>query len=311
VRRALAVDVGGTKTAVGVVDAAGRILGKETRPTPLGDPAEAVALIVSMATDLLRGHGPVDAAGAALPGVVDRASGILRSSPSSGWRDIPFGPMLSAALGLPFAVDNDVRACAWAESTLGGGAGLGSFFWMTVSTGVGGALFQGGRVIEGARGLAGELGHLVVEPGGAACGCGRRGCLEAEAAGPAWRRMALAELADGRAGAYLAGLADAELDARRIAAGARSGDEACLRIAERAGLMLARGLEAVYAVLDPEAVFIGGGVGGALDLLGPVIERELSTRVFLASERDILPRPSALGYDAALEGAAALALFPR
>lgn len=294
-RRVLAIDMGGTKTAAGVVDETGKILARRAVPTPLSSPDAAVDAMASLSREVLAEAGPVESAGLALPGVVDRRLGVLVRSASSGWRKVPFAAMVSQALGLPVAAENDVNACALAEARFGGGAGLDCFFWMTISTGIGGAVYSGGRIAGGP--MSGEIGHLVVNPGGAPCGCGNRGCLEAEAAGPAWRRRALE-------------LTASAMDARAVAEGARAGDPVCLRVVEACGRPLAAGLAAVFNLLDPDAVFLGGGVAEAFDLLEPILRRELPPLVLAGRERPLTILRSYLGYDAALVGAGALALFP-
>lgn len=307
--RVLAIDLGGTKTAAGIVGADGSLLCKDSAATPLGDPKAALATMVALGTKALREAGPAVALGLALPGVVDRSSGTLRYSASSGWRNVPFSSMLADAFSIPVAADNDVNACAWAEALFGAGIGLASFFWITVSTGIGGAVVSGGRVLGGASGMAGEIGHLVVNPGGEPCGCGNRGCLEAEAAGPAWRRCALRLLGERPAG-KLALLPADSIDARTIARFARSGDELCLEVVDTMGTVLARGLAAVANILDPDAIIMGGGVAAALDLLMPSISRTVPGLMLSGRERSLRVWPSSLGYDAALIGAAALALKP-
>ena len=177
-----------------------------------------------------------------------------------------------------------------------------------------------------------SIGHLVVDPGGSPCGCGNRGCLEVEAAGPAWRRRAL-ELLDEAAGrtgipADRTGAADAagtagsapgghldhlvrdRLDARAVAEGARLGDPLCLRVVEDCARPLAAGLAAVFNILDPDAVFLGGGVAESFDLLEPILRRELPPLVLAGRDRPLPVLKSSLGYDAALVGAAVPALFP-
>ena len=309
-RRVLAIDMGGTKTAAGVVDEAGNILARRIIPTPRESPRAVVEAMKTLSRDVLAETGPVESAGLALPGVVDRISGTLLRSASSGWTDVPFAALVSKALDLPVAAGNDVDACALAEARFGGGAGLDCFFWMTISTGIGGAVYSGGRIAGGP--LSGEIGHLVVNPGGATCGCGNRGCLEAEAAGPAWRRRAIRLLdAGGASGAgCLARLPREEVDARSVAEGARTGDPLCLKVVEECARPLAAGIAAVFNLLDPRAVFIGGGVAGAFDILAPVLRRELPALVLSGRERPLRIAESALGYDAALVGAAVLALFP-
>ena len=316
-QKILAIDFGGTKIAAGLITSRGHIIAKESCPTPSDGPEAAMHCAVELAIRLQNTAGAATAVGLALPGMVDRSGGILLHSPSSGWSDVPFVQMAKDAFGLPVSCDNDVNACAWAEACFGGsdcsGTAIpGSFFWLTISTGIGGAIVTDGKVMAGTHGMAGELGHLVVNPGGALCGCGNRGCLEAEAAGPAWRRMALAALDDStrETSSCLSTLHRSTIEAKTIAVGARSGDCLCLEIVENAGLMLARGLAAVYTILDPEAVYLGGGVGQAFDVLQPVIRKEMSNLVQPAKDRHFRIEPSSLGYDAALLGAAALVLHP-
>lgn len=317
----LAVDLGGTKTAVGLVSADGAILAKATAPTPRGDPDSAVRLAVELAGKARsaassKGASAPRALGLALPGVMDHTGRVLVRSPSSGWADVPFVELFERAFGLPAAADNDVRACAAAEARLGAGAGLSSFFWITVSTGIGGAAWSEGRILDGANGMAGEIGHLLVRPGGASCPCGNFGCLEAEASGSAWPRLLAAARAESArasesggdgSGGRLAGRGE-PLDAEGIADGARSGDPDCLRAVYWASEALARGIGAVAGLLDPEAVFIGGGVAGASDLLIPRIEAQLPRLALSWERRSTRILKTGLGYDAALLGAAALAL---
>ncbi len=320
-RRVLAIDMGGTKTAAGVVAEDGRILAKRTVPTPRESPRAAVEAMAALSEAVLAEAGPVESAGLALPGVVDGAPGILVRSASSGWTEVPFAAMVSDALGLPVVSENDVNACALAEARFGGGRGMETFFWMTISTGIGGAVCSRGRIIGGP--MSGEIGHLVVHPGGSPCGCGNRGCLEAEAAGPAWRRRALDLLAaDAPVGVPSRNGRDSNqeansfsdrsaVDARAVAEGARAGDPVCLRVVEDCARPLAAGLAAVFNLLDPDAVFVGGGVAGAFDLLEPILRRELPPLVLAGRDRPLPVLKSSLGYDAALVGAGALALFPQ
>ncbi len=298
--RVLAVDIGGTKTAVGIIDETGTILARDVSATPHGEPGAVVRMVRRMADSLDAGTGAVAAIGLSLPGILDPAGEVLLRSESSGWYDVPFTRLFSEAFGLPVTADNDVNACAIAEAAYGGGADLDSFFWMTISTGIGGALYEGGRVLRGAHGMAAEIGHLVVRPGGEPCACGMRGCLEAEAAGPAWRRKAL-RMADGDS-------RDAAFDARSIAEGARAGDRSCLGVIDDVSEALAAGIAAVMNLFDPQVLFLGGGVADARDMLIPRILALLPSMVFACGQRNIKILGSALGYDAALIGAAAIAL---
>jgi len=308
-KKVLAVDLGGTKIAVGIIDAQGNVLAKKTAPTPLGDIAATRASIISLASEVKKHAGQVDAIGLALPGIVDRKQGILLRSPSSGWVDVPFAEMIENVFKLPVMTDNDVNACAWGEYHFGATLKYDSLFWMTISTGIGGALLIGGKIVEGASSMAGEIGHLVVNPDGALCRCGNRGCLEAEAAGPAWRRIALQLLANDQS-SLLNEVDRNALDAAAIAEAARLGDKLGMSIVEHIGNMLSRGLAAIENILDPQAIIIGGGVAKSLDLLLPIIRKKLPALTLSALNRNTEIRMSALGYDAALIGAASLAFFP-
>jgi glucokinase len=301
-KRVLAIDIGGTKIAVGIVDARGTVLAKSCAKTPRGDPGAVIALTMTLAAQAGYEAGVAEAVGLALPGLVDGTGEILLNSPSSGWNDVPFTRLVREAFGLPVVAGNDVNACALAEATFGSGADFDPFLWMTVSTGIGGAVFCGGHVLRGAHGMAGEIGHMVVRPGGAVCACGKRGCLEAEAAGPAWTRKfhSFRGQEDGARERE-------RMDAQAIAEGARSGDATCLRVVDDVSDALASGLGNAITLIDPRAVFLGGGVAGASDLLIPRIEALMPGRTFAWESRTVSILQSALGYDAALVGAAALA----
>jgi len=307
--KVLAVDLGGTKTAVGIIDANGNMLAKKTAPTPLGDIVATKASIISLASEVLNRAGQADAVGLALPGIVDRKQGILVRSPSSGWIDVPFAETIGNTFKLPVFADNDVNACAWGEYHFGAAVKYDSLFWMTISTGIGGALLIGGKIVEGANSMAGEIGHLVVNPGGALCRCGNHGCLEAEAAGPAWRRIAL-QFLDNDQPSLLNHIDLDALDAAAIAQAARLRDKLSMLVVEQIGNMLSCGIAAIENILDPQAIVIGGGVAKSLDLLLPIINKKLPALTLTASDRNTEIRMSALGYDAALIGAAALAFFP-
>lgn len=293
--KVLAVDLGGTKLAVGIVDEGGRILASASAPTRRGSPGEVIAQAKELAQEIGAEAANPRSMGLSLPGVLDPTGQILLDSPSSGWKEVPFTRLFSDAFGLSAFADNDAKACALAESVFGGAKNLGSFFWMTISTGIGGAFFANGKVLRGARGMAGEIGHLVVRPGGARCTCGNCGCLEAEASGTAWAKKARALDPSWRG------------DAEALAADARAGRPLGLAVVKDVSGALARGIGALVDLLDPEAVFLGGGVAEAADLLVPRIEAELPTYTLAAGAKPVILK-SSLGRGAGLIGAACLAL---
>lgn len=274
----LAVDVGGTKTAAGVVDADGRLLRSATVSTPREDDAQVVL------DALLAAVREVDPAGAQAVGVGcagPMTPGGETVSPLNipGWRDFPLRARLAAELGLPVVVDGDAKALAVGEGWKGAGAGVSSFLAMVVSTGVGGGVVVDGRLLHGAHANAGHVGHLVVVPGGALCGCGGRGCLEAEISGTAI--------------------------GRRLGAPA---SQASPEEVARAGRLLGEGLGSVANLLDVDLFAIGGSV--ALGFGEPFFAaanealHATSRLSFTAGARVV---PVGLGKDGPLVGAGALA----
>lgn len=295
---AAAVDFGGTKLMVGLVSQSGAVLAQATVPTPIESGPEGVAdraqnLLARLQEEYDIEPGRIVGVGATVPGLADTRRGMLRYAPAHGWRDIPFADMLSSRLQVPARIANDVNACALAEQRFGAAKGIPNLIWMTVSTGVGGGLILDGRIYEGGGGIAGEIGHLVVAEGGPLCGCGNRGCLEAVAAGPAIARRAKE-----------AGIPAS--DAAQAAKLAREGHVGAQQLFQQTGVYLGKAVAICLNLLDPDLVVIGGGVARSLDLMLPAIEQTARERALLLPERPVQIRPTALGYEAALVGAAAL-----
>ena len=274
----LAVDVGGTKLAAGVVDESGRVLRSATAPTPTGpDPEEVFAALLHA----VEGVGPegVVACGVGCAGPMTLHGQTVSPLNIPGWRGFPLLSRLQQHLDLPVVVDNDAKALALGEGWRGAGAGVGSFLAMVVSTGVGGGLVVDGRLLDGAQGNAGHVGHVVVVPGGAVCGCGGRGCLEAEISGSGIRR---------RTGTAAQDVDDVEV--------------------QRAGRLLGEGLASVVNLLDLSLVAVGGSV--ALGFGEPFFAAA-NTALHATSRLDFTAGcrvvPVGLGREGPLVGAGALA----
>lgn len=181
----LAVDVGGTKFAAGVVDRAGRILWEARVPTPVGaGEAELWESLEELLSQVPPGTGS-EVCGVGCGGPMSRAGELVSPLNIPGWRDFPLKRRLQELAGLPTWVDNDAKALALAEGWLGSSVGERNYISMVVSTGIGGGIVLDGRLLDGESGNAGHIGHVIVEPGGRRCGCGAYGCLEAEASGTA------------------------------------------------------------------------------------------------------------------------------
>ena len=291
----LACDVGGTTTKAEVIDGRGVVVVSGSTPTPHGE--AALAALSGLGKELLdrlerqTGQRP-SRAGVALPGRIDRQGRLGVSSVNIGWRDLEFGPVLDEAWQLPVVVDHDVTVAGWAEWLEGAGQGHDDVVFVALGTGIAASMVVNGRLVRGGLGQAGELGHLVVRPGGPLCACGARGCLESVASASA------------------IGRAYAELSGRRVA-GAHDvfdalDDDPLAQTAWQGGVdALADGLAAVTALLAPSLVIIGGGMADAGEVLLAPLRKALKERSFVTQVPEL--SGGRFGPRAGLVGAALLA----
>ncbi|WAB83543.1 ROK family glucokinase [Microcella daejeonensis] len=306
---AVGIDIGGTKIAGALVADDGVIVAEERRPTPAGDPAAIVDVVVGMVERLALGHQVV-ATGVAAAGFIDSAQSTVYYAPNIKWRNEPLRDRLRERLGMDVTIDNDANAAGWAEFRFGAARDARDMTMLTIGTGVGGAIVTGDRLLRGGFGTAGELGHLRVVPDGLPCGCGARGCIEQYGSGRALLRMAN-EIADaGGIGLALAAARDraGALDGGILAEYIAEGDPGALHALRQLGHWLGQACASLSAVLDPELFVFGGGVSIAGDLLlDPVRESYLSH----LPARGYHPEPrfvvAELVNDAGVVGAADLA----
>jgi glucokinase len=310
----LALDFGGTKlTAATLRLGQPDWLAQRRVFTPAGtDQAYEVQIMLGLARDLIEQAGQEPAAcGVSFGGPVDASRGLVRLSPHvPGWANVPLADWLGSALNVPVAVDNDANAAALGEFRFGAGQGCQNLLYVTVSTGIGGGWILGGRPYVGADGLAGEIGHMTVRPGGALCPCGQSGCLEAEAAGPAIARRAQQLLADhaGPAGQRLLDLAGgdpANITAQLVSQAAAEGDDLSQTVLAEAAAQLGRGLRCALMLMNPGRVILGGGVTKSGERWWQIVRDTARSPAFPDISVDILP--AAFGDDAPLWGAVALA----
>lgn len=286
-KTAVGIDIGGTNLRFGLVTAKGEVLFEkktETRSVQGADKiisriSQGIASVVKKAENA--GHS-VAGIGAGVPGIISPAEGIVRFSPNlPGWVEVPLKARLMEGLGIPVYVENDANAYALGESWQGAGKGAGSLVCITLGTGVGGGIILGGALWRGADGMAGEIGHVTVNPKGPVCGCGNRGCLERYASATAVVERVLEALYDGRKSA-LAGYKNdpGSLTAHIVKDAADSGDKLAKKIYGEAGSYLGVAIADLINLLNIECVVIGGGMSGAWDsLIGPLRE-EVSKRAF-------------------------------
>lgn len=300
---AVGIDVGGTHLRAGLVGPDG-LIGQVLRRTSEVDEAGAlVAGIVGVLGELDAGAGSDLPVGLGMAGLVDR-DGRLRYGPNVGVRETPLAALLVAELGAQRTVRvvNDASAAVVGEHRAGAARGHRDVVMFTLGTGVGGGVIVDGRLLEGAHGFAGELGHLVIAEGGRDAPSGIRGTVEAYASGTAIEREAGEAMAAGIAGARTA-------DAPAVVAAAAAGEPWALAVLERVGARLGVAIASVVSVLDPSVVVVGGGAGdAAAAFLLPAARDAFARHLMGASHRPLVPVvPAELGDDAGVIGAALLA----
>ncbi|MFE1749487.1 ROK family protein [Streptomyces anandii] len=295
----IALDVGGTGMKAALVAADGTLLHQARRATGRERGPDAVVEgILGFAAELAA-HGadrfgtPAVAAGVAVPGIVDEQRGVAAYAANLGWRDVPLRDLLGERLGVPVALGHDVRTGGLAEGRIGAGRGADRFFFVPLGTGIAGAIGIDGRVEAGAHGFAGEIGHIVVRPGGTPCPCGQRGCLERFASAAAVSQ------------AWAAACGDPDADAADCAKAVESGDARAARVWQEAVDALADGLVTALTLLDPRTLIIGGGLAEAGETLFAPLREAIRRRVTFQKLPAVVP--AALGDTAGCLGAGLLA----
>ncbi|MGH9043534.1 MAG: ROK family protein [Acidimicrobiales bacterium] len=289
----LGVDIGGTKLLAVALDGAGTVLADVRCATPneLEDVRPLIGAIASLVASLeeqlgaTSGFAPV-ALGLGVPGLVDQR-GRLRFAPNlPAASGVELGRLVAERLQMTeVVVENDVTCAAVAERALGALRGVSHGIVITLGTGIGGGLVVGGEVDRGALGFAGEVGHMIVDPGGAECFCGRLGCWERYASGSALERFAREARGNGRS-MRDGGQGPGDLTGEQISAAAARGDELALDLFDRLAWWLALGLANLIAVLDPQRCVMGGGLIGAGEILLTPTMRSLNDLMMAAETRE-------------------------
>jgi len=301
---AIGVDVGGTHLRAGPVGPQGLVGAVVRRASAVEEPASLVADVVAVLDELGAGPGTTIPVGVGAAGLIDR-DGRLRYGPNVGVREVPLAALLRAALGADRTVRviNDASAAVAAEHRVGAARGHHDVVMFTLGTGVGGGVIVGDRLLEGAHGFAGELGHLIIEEGGRDAPSGVAGTVEAYASGIGIAREALDAVAAGLAGSRPS-------DAPGVVIAAGAGEGWAIAVLERVGARLGVAVASVVAVLDPSIVVVGGGAGAAAaPFLLPAARTSFAAHLMGAAHRTIAPIVAAeLGDDAGVIGSGLLAL---
>lgn len=265
----IGIDIGGTKVAAGIVNQDGTILATDRAPI-VKDSHETILESICTVVDrlLAQGHERPSAIGIAVPGTVDRDQGVAVSAVNVGWKNLPLVTLLRDRYGLPGVIANDANAGAWGEYAFGTGKDAQNLVYITVGTGIGGGIIEAGRVVRG-QGSAGEIGHILVNPGGPLCNCGVHGCLESLAAGPGIaRRGRLA--AEKEPTDIVRRLTNGDIDnltSVTVRDAAEAGDPVMQAVRDDTARWLAIGCQICQQLFAPGCIVFGGGVmqdGGRL-----------------------------------------------
>lgn len=329
-RTLVAVDIGGTKTAVAAVRARLPRAG-DAAPSPpvvlrqavgvtvtssaegcLAAIVESIAALVAGTAGLETGvAGGLEGIGVGTASMVDFGAGRIVESVNLPLRDVPLRDVLEERFGVPVVIDNDATAATIGEHVFGAGVGTDEMLMLTLGTGVGGGIIAGGRPYRGRSGAAGELGHIMVDVDGPPCQghCPNRGCLEVYVSGTAMGAAALAEARAKPASALGRALSAGDtVDGPLLTRLAVGGDPGAVAVVTRVGEYLGAGLVTLVNVFNPELVVIGGGAAAAGELLLAPARRVLAARALRPQRDEVRVAPARFGNDAGIVGAAALAL---
>lgn len=308
---AIAIDLGGTNIKGALVDRTGKMMSVKQAPTgsdlsPSAVIDRLVEITESLRSEALAGDMKPVGAGFGCPGGVYRNRAVISQSPNfPGWKDVNLRGPLEEKLNLRVALENDANVAALGEFWLGIGREVDSMVLLTLGTGIGGGIIIDGRIWQGEWGMAGEIGHITVDPDGPVCGCGNHGCLEVFASGPALVKRARQEIEHGRA-QKLMKLVDSDMDKvtpEKIYEAAKAGCDSSMLIFSEAAKYIGIVIADVLNLLNVPLFVIGGGISAALDVMGPYIRQEVDQRAYRVPAANVRIERAALGNRAGVLGA--------
>lgn len=296
---AIGVDIGGTKTAIGIVDQAGKVLVNETIPTDLTiPPREMIGRMVDVINHLIKESAVAEAdilgIGIGAPGPLDSHAGVITCPPNlPEWRDLPLKDIMAESFSFPIKVENDANAAALAEGWIGEGQDVANYAYVTISTGIGAGIIAEGSLLRGRKGNAGDIGHIVVNPAYGKCTCGQEGCLEWIASGTAIARIG-------------SELMEKELSTKEVFDLYHAGEEKIVPYVDDALKAIGAALVTLINTFDTEKIILGGGVTQVGDLLFDTVGSYVEQFALNPDGRNVEIALSTIGAHNGLIGAAAL-----
>lgn len=300
------IDIGGTKIALALADENGQRLSLYRFPTGVEQGPHRILnhAITEIGRMVEEANGNLRGIGVGCGGPLDRQRGLILSPPNlPDWDEFPIVELLEKRFGVSVVLDNDANAAAMGEHQYGAGLGLRNLVYFTISTGIGGGVIINGEIVHGVADGAGEVGHMMVQPNGPACGCGARGCMEAICSGTSIARRARERLTNAQSSMAIKVSAGHEMTAQIVAEAAREGDALAREIWDETIYYLAIGVGNIISALAPEAVILGGGVTAVGEQLFAPLRSQVQSmvKIFPAEKINILQ--AALGGDSGIYGA--------
>ncbi|MEW6381112.1 MAG: ROK family protein [bacterium] len=313
----IGVDLGGTNMRAGAVSSSGQVFHRLSLPTRvnlgleevIGRIAGSILNVIEQAEK--EGHR-IEGVGIGSPGIIDIRTGTVVTSPNfPEWKQVPLKLIMENKLPYPVFLDNDANAFAYGEKWVGVGKNVQSMVCMTLGTGVGGAIILDGRLWHGFDGMAGEVGHMTVEPNGLKCNCGNYGCLESYASASAVVRRIKLAIQSGMPTTVMdqVGGDQEKITSTLVYQSALEGDSLARQIMKETSMYLGIGIANLINLLNPEMIIIGGGLANAWDMLYPLTLAEVRCRAFASLAQTAQIRKASLGDDAGIIGAAGIACF--
>lgn len=304
------IDIGGTKIALALAAPNCEIVCRATVPTLVEQGAARIfdRMLARLEEMREQQNAQISKIGVGCAGPLDLKRGVAVSPPNlPGWNDFPIVQTIRERFGAPVVLDNDANVAALAEQRFGAGKNLQNLIYITVSTGIGGGVIADNRLLHGLTGNAGEVGHIVVMPGGVECGCGARGCLEAVCSGTGIARRFRARIETGAKSVLTEKFENiSQITAKHIAEAAAANDCLASEIWDETVFYLARGVGNIIVMFEPEAVILGGGVAQTGDLLFKPLRELVKNQIKIFSTENIKILPAGLGADSGIYGALAL-----
>lgn len=316
-KKIFAIDIGGTKISIALVQENGKVIEQIVFPNQKGkDAMLSVNQIKIRIQDWIKTakikKGDLLGIAAVFPGPVDTKKGIVPWSPNmQGWEGIPLGAILRKAFKTRVVMDNDANAAVLGEKYFGAGKKVAHLIYMTVSTGIGGGLIVNDQLVRGENYCGGEVGHMIIVPNGRVCGCGQKGCLEAYASGTAIAKVAMSLAKKYPSWAKKLRAESGKITAKDIKLAALKGDKRSIQVLQEAGFYLGIGLANLTNILNPGLIILGGGVISKQNAMWLAMKKSWKQHSWTHSQDCCQIIPTDLGASVGNLGAAALVLSTR